>query len=98
MSNEKTFTLDIIKPQLSEEQVKTFEHILYMAKELKEAQVIVGLAKPIAVFPSGLMMFIEPWKGYEEEQVDIQNEALWRKLGLKVNYNVGITISCKEGP
>ena len=51
------YDLDDIKPQLTEEQIKEVEHIIYMAKESKNPQQfqIGDYGKKIVVWPSGKM-------------------------------------------
>ena len=52
------FDLEDIKPQLTEKQIKELEHIIYMAKELKEQPQLVQFGeqgKKIIVYPSGKM-------------------------------------------
>ena len=59
----KLFTLEDIKPQLNEKQIKEIEHIIYMAKELSRTQDAgmqmfqLGEKKIVVLGGSGKMMF-----------------------------------------
>lgn len=56
------FTLEDIKPQLNEKQIKEMEHLIYMAKELKEPQGVHIGVKHMIIWPSGKMCLYTPEK------------------------------------
>lgn len=55
------FELEDIKPQLSEQQIKTMEHLIFMAKELEKPQRGANdLGLDLIVWPSGkLQKFVK---------------------------------------
>ena len=58
----KLFTLEDIKPQLNEKQIKEVEHIIYIAKEVKHVEgmqmfQLGDFGRKIIVLASGKMMF-----------------------------------------
>jgi len=54
------FDLEALKPQLTQDETKTMEHIIYMAKETGQPQQADIGTRHIAVFPSGKMKFFTP--------------------------------------
>lgn len=81
----KVFDLEDIKPQLNEQQIKELEHIIYMAKNMREdnmQEVTIGNRK-IIVFHSGKMMFKSERKKYKV----LNEETLSQKIQeLKEKY------------